>query len=42
MMPSLKDEYSYPVVDRRKSARYEFSAGMEIEWCGQEILRPRR
>ena len=36
MLRSLRDEYSYPSVDRRKSARYEFSAAIEIEWCSKK------
>ena len=37
MLRSLRDEYSYPSVERRASARYEFSAEIEIEWCGKKI-----
>jgi hypothetical protein len=36
MLPSLRDEYSYPNVERRRSARYEFSTEIEIEWCGKK------
>jgi hypothetical protein len=36
MLQSLRDEYSYPIVDRRKSVRYEFSVGIEIEWCSKK------
>jgi len=36
MLRSLRDEYSYPSVDRRKSARYEFSIPIEIEWCSKK------
>jgi hypothetical protein len=36
MLQSLRDEYSYPVVDRRKSVRYEFNVGIEIEWCSKK------
>ncbi len=36
MLPSLKDEYSHPHVERRRSARYEFSTDIEIEWCGKK------
>jgi len=36
MLRSLRDEYSYPSVDRRKSARYEFSTAIEIEWCSMK------
>ena len=36
MLRSLKDEYSYPSVDRRRSARYEFNTDIEIEWCSKK------
>lgn len=36
MLQRLGDEYSYPNVDRRKSVRYEFSVGIEIEWCSKK------
>jgi hypothetical protein len=36
MRPSLRDEYSYPNVERRRSARYEFSTEIEIAWCGKK------
>lgn len=36
MLRSLRDEYSSPGGDRRKSARYEFSASVEIEWCSKK------
>ena len=36
MLPSLRDEYSAHHPDRRKSARYEFSAAIEIEWCSKK------
>jgi hypothetical protein len=35
MLRSLRDEYSYPNVKCRNSARYEFSAAIEIEWCSK-------
>jgi len=37
MLKSLRDEYSHPNVERRVSARYEFSADIEIEWCSRKI-----
>jgi hypothetical protein len=36
MLPSLRDEFFYPTVDRRRSARYEFHTEIEIEWCGKK------
>lgn len=36
MPRSLRDEYSCPSVDRRKSARYEFNTAIEIEWCSKK------
>lgn len=36
MLPSLRDECSYPQVERRRSVRYEFSIEIEIEWCGKK------
>jgi len=37
MFPTLRDEYSHSGADQRKSARYEFSAAIEIEWCGKKF-----
>ncbi len=37
MLPSLRDEYPYPQVERRRSVRYEFSIEIEIEWCGKKV-----
>jgi hypothetical protein len=36
MLSSLREEY-YLGAERRKSVRYEFSAEVEIEWCGKRI-----
>jgi hypothetical protein len=36
MLASLRDEYSVHHPERRKSARYEFSAAIEIEWCSKK------
>ena len=37
MLRSLRDECSYRGIERRVSARYEFSAEIEIEWCSKKI-----
>jgi hypothetical protein len=37
MLPSLRDEYSHPIVERRRSQRYEFSTPIEIKWCGKKF-----
>jgi PilZ domain len=36
MLPSLRDEYSVHHPDRRKSARYECSATIEIDGCSKK------
>lgn len=36
MLRSLREEYTSPSVDRRKSARYEFTTAVEIEWCSKK------
>lgn len=37
MLPGLRDKYSHLEADQRKTARYEFSAAIEIEWCGKKF-----
>lgn len=36
MLRSLREEYSNSSADRRKSARYEFTTAIEIEWCSKK------
>lgn len=37
MQESRSDEDSYPSLDRRVSARYEFSTDIEIEWRSMRV-----